>query len=616
MAIVTAYDAMGFGLNMINTDSAFVPNANLSPDREPTVKKYDSDTYLISQWFDGYSLNLGMFASQYSGNIWTLESLIAFNSSASPLLAAYNVNIRFDITDDFSNGAVFQNLYSRNDTISGNKYADIIKSGGGNDILIGNVGNDTLFGESGNDTLNGGDGDDALDGGAGNDALNGGNGNDRYLITELTGGNDTITDTGGTDDSLIWNSSASSNTYVNVSRGGVTNANLVVQVYQEGALKQTATIVNQFSSSSSTAMTVSGSAPISNVERLYIADLDLYLRMINGLTGTNSDELIVGTAAANMLSGNGGIDFMYGGAGNDTLDGGAGDDLLNGGVGSDVLRGSTGNDRYEILELTGGNDTITDTSGTADTLIWNSSNANTYVDVLRSGTSMQVKVYQDSILKQTTTVTGQFASSVLSATPATAIEYIYLRDDDLDLYATNKLVGTSVNELIVGTGSNDTLTGNGGVDYMYGGAGNDTLDGGTGDDLLNGGVGSDVLRGSLGTDGLYGGIDRVRDIFDFNSIAESKVGVARDRIYDFVAKIDKIDLSGIDASTKASGDQVFKFTATTAKANSVWYKSADVDGSIKTKDIIIYGDVNGDAKADFEIGLVGVTSIASSDFVL
>jgi hypothetical protein len=117
-------------------------------------------------------------------------------------------------------------------------------------------------------------------------------------------------------------------------------------------------------------------------------------------------------------------------------------------------------------------------------------------------------------------------------------------------------------------------------------------------------------------DNLYGGVDRVRDVFDFNSIAESKVGSARDKVYDFVSRFDKIDLIGIDANTKASGDQLFKFTATTAKANSVWYKSADVDGSIKTKDIIIYGDVNGDAKADFEIGLVGVTSIAFSDFDL
>jgi serralysin len=107
-------------------------------------------------------------------------------------------------------------------------------------------------------------------------------------------------------------------------------------------------------------------------------------------------------------------------------------------------------------------------------------------------------------------------------------------------------------------------------------------------------------------------------MFDFNAITESKVGTARDKVYDFITKIDKIDLSGIDANTASNktGDQAFLFNNTTAKANSVWYKVADADGSKATNDIIVYGDVNGDAKADFEIGLVGVTSIAATDFVL
>jgi hypothetical protein len=98
------------------------------------------------------------------------------------------------------------------------------------------------------------------------------------------------------------------------------------------------------------------------------------------------------------------------------------------------------------------------------------------------------------------------------------------------------------------------------------------------------------------------------------------VGTARDKVYDFIAKIDKIDLSGIDANTAttktATGDQGFFFNNTTAKANSVWYKVVDVDGNTATKDIVIYGDVNGNTTADFEIGLVGVTSIAATDFVL
>ena len=119
-------------------------------------------------------------------------------------------------------------------------------------------------------------------------------------------------------------------------------------------------------------------------------------------------------------------------------------------------------------------------------------------------------------------------------------------------------------------------------------------------------------------DSLYGGVDKVKDVFDFNTITESKVGTTRDKVYDFIAKIDKIDLGGIDANTATAktGDQAFLFNGTTAKANSVWYKVADVDGSSATKDIVLYADVDGNTTADFEIGLVGVTSIAATDFVL
>jgi Ca2+-binding RTX toxin-like protein len=169
MAILTAYDALGRGLNMANTTSAFVPNAGFIPDGDPSVSMYDSDTYLISQWCDGYTLNLGTFASQYSGDIWTLESLFAFNSNVETLVGAEGINIRFDVTDDFSSGALFTNMYSDSDLMTGNKFNDVIKSGAGADTLVGNAGNDKLYGESGNDTLRGGSGKDTLYGGAGRD---------------------------------------------------------------------------------------------------------------------------------------------------------------------------------------------------------------------------------------------------------------------------------------------------------------------------------------------------------------------------------------------------------------------------------------------------------------
>jgi Ca2+-binding RTX toxin-like protein len=137
-------------------------------------------------------------------------------------------------------------------------------------------------------------------------------------------------------------------------------------------------------------------------------------------------------------------------------------------------------------------------------------------------------------------------------------------------------------------------------------------------DTVNGSTGINVIMGGLGADSLYGGADKVKDVFDYNTVADSKTGTARDKVYDFIAKIDKIDLSGMDANTATAktGDQAFIFNNTTAKANSVWYAVKDVDGNSTTKDIVIYGDVDNNTTADFEIGLVGVTSVAATDFIL
>jgi hypothetical protein len=89
-----------------------------------------------------------------------------------------------------------------------------------------------------------------------------------------------------------------------------------------------------------------------------------------------------------------------------------------------------------------------------------------------------------------------------------------------------------------------------------------------------------------------------------------------DLILDFVSNFDLVDLSGIDANTNASGDQTFTFNNTTAKANSVWYESLDMDGDSDSDIVVVYGDVNGDTTADFQIGLMELNSMTNVDFIL
>jgi Ca2+-binding RTX toxin-like protein len=228
--------------------------------------------------------------------------------------------------------------------------------------------------------------------------------------------------------------------------------------------------------------------------------------------------------------------------------------------------------------------------------------------------------------------------------------------------------GTDSNDIINGGNGNDTLIGGSGHDTVNGGNGNDTIVGGhgAGNDKYNGGSGIDTvtyssatggikvdlakgtassigagdaasigvdklsgienvvggnfadilignksantLTGGLGADKLYGGVDKVRDVFDFNSVEESN-SVSRDTIYNFKSRVDDLDLRSIDANLSNAGDQQFAFSGTSGAANSIWYAKS---GS----SVIVYADNNGDGVADFELQLAGVSKLTAADFLL
>jgi Ca2+-binding RTX toxin-like protein len=92
-----------------------------------------------------------------------------FSISASVL---YNAHMTPSTSDDFT---VIQSILSGSDNLTGSSQADFLSGYGGDDAFVGNAGPDTLDGGSGNDTLEGGSGADSLVGGAGND---------RYVIND------------------------------------------------------------------------------------------------------------------------------------------------------------------------------------------------------------------------------------------------------------------------------------------------------------------------------------------------------------------------------------------------------------------------------------------------
>ena len=155
-------------------------------------------------------------------------------------------------------------------------------------------------------------------------------------------------------------------------------------------------------------------------------------------------------------------------------------------------------------------------------------------------------------------------------------------------------------ENIRGTAQGDFLTGN---------ALNNIIDGGGGNDLLWGDAGNDTLIGGEGNDSLSGGLGR--DVFDFNAVIESLVGLTRDIITDFShTQLDKIDLSTIDANSALLNDQAFLSDVLTSG-------SFTFVGQLRLEGNILSGNTDNDFNtSEFEIQLTGINTLTSVDFIL
>ncbi|RMF38302.1 MAG: hypothetical protein D6754_07810 [Alphaproteobacteria bacterium] len=176
-------------------------------------------------------------------------------------------------------------------------------------------------------------------------------------------------------------------------------------------------------------------------------------------------------------------------------------------------------------------------------------------------------------------------------------------------FSKNILKGLGGRDYLFGRGGKDKIFGGGGNDKIYGGSGNDMLWGNDDRDVLAGGGGNDILVGGRGADIQYGGGGR--DTFKFTSTNDSGFGASADKIGDFSAA-DWIDLSDIDANTTRSGNQAFHFIGHTGYSGHAgelrYWKSGG--------DVIVTGDVDGDAASDFSVRVLGISSLNSFDFLL
>ena len=281
------------------------------------------------------------------------------------------------------------------------------------------------------------------------------------------------------------------------------------------------------------------------------------------------DGIVGGFTIANGVV----VENATGGGGNDALVGNAASNTIDGGAGTDQMRGGAGDDAYHVDSTL---DIVIEAAGQgADTI---------------------------------------YASANYTLRNNTEVEFLRADAGSADL----RLLGNSIGNGIHGGDGADTLDGRSGADQLHGGGGGDILKGGVGADTLSGDAGDDRLYGGDDNDTLEGGAGRDLltggagdDAFVFG-IGDTVTGPARDRITDFVAGSDRIDLAAIDADAGTAADDGFAFVGATGFSRH----AGELRQFALHGNTVVEGDITGDGRADFQILLVGTHTLSAGDFVL
>ena len=249
-------------------------------------------------------------------------------------------------------------------------------------------------------------------------------------------------------------------------------------------------------------------------------------------SGTNANDMMVGSEGKDTLYGGNGNDTLYGGEGNDKLYGGNDNDILYGGDGDDTLYGENGND---TLEGGAGNDGLDGGYGD-DTYIFGRGDGADNIYDGRGNDTLKFKEgigLKDLIVKRADKNIDSLEISIKGTEDKITINNAYWDGSyyydgmienfefadgtKLSLHefetqtafkgtdANDTIIGASADDEIHGGAGDDAIGSNGGNDIIYGEAGNDNISAGNGNDTLYGGEGNDKLYGGNDNDILYGG---------------------------------------------------------------------------------------------------------------
>jgi Ca2+-binding RTX toxin-like protein len=504
----------GGGDDIYYTDSAADTLYEYSDQGTDTEIRSHESLYLLSANVE----NLILTGTVYRGNGNELDNVIEGNDSDN-------------------------NLWGRegHDTLYGNGGDDQLIGADGNDVLYGGAGSDLMSGGAGDDALVGGDGADQLDGGGGTNTLRGGLGDDIYVYGADSGVSIIDNSDGGTD-WLLFTDDITSDRLTYLRDGD----NLIVRVDADAATQVVVTnwflgedyqlsYIQPANASGISAWTINRMFPPENPEADGITTPDSSsFDML--WYGTSSAEQLIGTDGADLirtyqgedsLFGLAGDDWLLGGSDADYLDGGEGNDLLFGGDGNDQLDGDSGDDTMiggagddiYVYGSGSGADTIDNSGGGTDWLIFTDGITSARLSYLQDGDDLIVRVDNDETTQ--VTISNWFLDSAYTidyiqpdgeyGIPAAQIETLLAGESsDFDSIvegtdSAEQLVGTFGSDQLNAYAGDDQLFGLSGDDELNGGDGADYLDGGAGDDIQSGGAGDDQLGGDAGNDTLIGG---------------------------------------------------------------------------------------------------------------
>jgi Ca2+-binding RTX toxin-like protein len=316
MTTVVAFDRLGRGLDMTNPS---LTGWLLEGRTLPLNKVLGGNNV-------GYALDAepagSIFVSgdEPFGAVGSARAIRIFADDVNSVLNNPSTEILLRVTGlDFAffpgnpNDSLATNVLGGDDTISGNRHADILRGDAGADWLRGLGGGDVLMGDAGNDTLEGSDGSNVLIGGEGTD----------LAMLEAAAGPLTVHVAGNwTLVADLLNANALKGIEnIRFGSGGVTTLSSVTAGATSFTPSFARTDLGTSQASTQAAATYSGP-----VEHLVLSFL-----------GGGAGEAVVGTVFADFINALGGDDAVDAGQGADVVDGGTGSNFITGGADGDVF---------------------------------------------------------------------------------------------------------------------------------------------------------------------------------------------------------------------------------------------------------------------------------------